>query len=44
MKDPVCGMETNSTKFKSEYKGKLYAFCSIKCKESFDKSPGKYAK
>ena len=31
-------------KFKSVYKNKKYIFCSSKCKETFGKSPDKYAK
>jgi len=26
----------------SEYKGQTYYFCSLGCKKSFDKEPGKY--
>jgi YHS domain-containing protein len=44
MKDPICGMEVQDTKFNSAYKGKQYNFCSSRCKETFDKSPDKYAK
>jgi YHS domain-containing protein len=44
MKDLVCRMEVQNTKFKSTYKGKQYEFCSSNCKETFDKSPDKYAK
>ncbi|MEM3744550.1 MAG: YHS domain-containing protein [Candidatus Micrarchaeaceae archaeon] len=45
MKDVVCGMEVvQSTKFKSVYKNKQYLFCSIKCKEAFDRSPDTYVK
>ncbi len=45
MKDPVCGMEVGeSSKFKSSYKGKRYAFCSANCKQNFDKKPDGYAK
>ena len=43
MKDPVCGMEVQSAKFESRFKGDTYHFCSIGCKEKFDKSPDKYA-
>lgn len=44
-KDPVCGMNVDerTAKFKSEYKGKFYYFCSGHCKETFDKNPAKYA-
>jgi Cu+-exporting ATPase len=45
-RDPVCGMtvDEKSAKFKSEYMGKTYYFCSSSCKSSFDKNPKKYAK
>ncbi|MCP8308635.1 MAG: YHS domain-containing protein [archaeon] len=45
-KDPVCGMSVDEkkTKYKSDYKGKTYYFCSTTCKSAFDKSPGKYVK
>ena len=44
-KDPICGMnvEEKTAKFKSEYKGKTYYFCSQMCKTTFDKDPAKYA-
>lgn len=44
-KDPVCGMSVDegSARFKSEYKGKTYYFCSRACKTAFDKDPAKYA-
>jgi YHS domain-containing protein len=45
VKDMVCGMnvEERAAKFKSEHKGKIYYFCSQKCKKTFDKNPTKYA-
>ena len=45
MMDLVCGMELNKTefKFKSEFKGKTYYFCSHGCKTHFDNNPEKYA-
>jgi len=42
--DPVCGMkvdEWTATIF-SEYAGTKYMFCSTRCKERFDASPGDY--
>jgi YHS domain-containing protein len=44
-KDPVCGMQINEKDAaeKSEYKGKVYYFCSPGCKAAFDKEPQKYA-
>lgn len=45
VKDPVCGMKlkTETAKFKSEYKGMTYYFCSADCKAKFEKEPEKYA-
>lgn len=41
--DPVCGMEVDSnTAEKYEYQGKTYYFCSMDCKQSFQKDPQKY--
>jgi YHS domain-containing protein len=44
-RDPVCGMTVNpaGAKFKSEYQGKTYHFCSEGCKQKFDKEPARYA-
>ena len=44
VKDPVCGMQVNegTAAAKSEYKGKMYYFCSQACKAAFDKTPEKY--
>ena len=43
-KDPVCGMtvDTKSAE-KADYKGKTYYFCSREDKQTFEKSPEKYA-
>lgn len=43
-KDPVCGMTVVEGKeaAKSEYKGKVYYFCSRGCKVAFDKDPEKF--
>ncbi|WP_044175598.1 YHS domain-containing protein [Flectobacillus major] len=44
-KDPVCKMHVSKgTKTVSTYKGKQYGFCSVVCKEMFDKKPEKYVK
>jgi putative intracellular protease/amidase/YHS domain-containing protein len=41
--DPVCKMHIDkNTKQLSEYKGKKVGFCSVVCKEMFDKKPEKY--
>lgn len=44
-KDPICGMTINEqqTVLKSEYKGKMYYFCSLGCKQRFDENPQRYA-
>ena len=43
-RDPVCNMDVveNEAAATSEYKGKIYYFCSKNCKEKFDKNPEKY--
>jgi YHS domain-containing protein len=45
-KDPVCGMEVDekTARYKTEYLGKTYYFCSSICKEKFEKNPQKYIK
>lgn len=45
--DPVCGMNVDEMKAKTEgratsYSGKTFYFCSISCKQNFDKDPAKY--
>jgi len=44
--DVVCKMEIDekTAKWKSEYKGKNYYFCSPMCKQKFDRNPEKYIK
>ncbi|RPI94774.1 MAG: YHS domain-containing protein [Chloroflexi bacterium] len=44
LKDPVCGMEVTyeTAEARSEYNGQTYYFCSMGCKEDFDKDPEKY--
>jgi YHS domain-containing protein len=44
-KDRVCGMQVDeqSAKATSEYKRKIYYFCSASCKATFDKNPEKFA-
>jgi YHS domain-containing protein len=41
VKDPICGMEVDEekAKFKVEYRGKTYYFCSAMCKERFEEKP-----
>jgi YHS domain-containing protein len=36
-------MDKDAAKFKVEYKGKTYYFCSEECKAAFEKDPEKYA-
>jgi Cu+-exporting ATPase len=44
--DPVCGMEVEEKEAagSSTYKGEIYYFCSLHCKEEFDKDPERYLK
>lgn len=41
--DPVCKMELDpsETKLTAEYKGEIYYFCNVTCKESFISDPEK---
>lgn len=43
--DPVCKMtiEDKDAVAASVYKGSTYYFCSMPCKEDFDKNPEQYA-
>jgi transcriptional regulator GlxA family with amidase domain/YHS domain-containing protein len=42
-KDPICGMPIpKGAKDVSVYKGKQVGFCSVVCKEMFDKNPAKF--
>ncbi len=45
VKDPVCGMmiDENDAVTTSDYKGRLYYFCSDDCKVEFDENPEEYA-
>lgn len=38
----VCGTEVTTDAISSDYKDKIYYFCSVVCKEKFDKEPEKY--
>lgn len=43
--DPVCKMIVKPpAEGHLEYRGKLYYFCSIVCRETFEKGPGEYVK
>lgn len=44
LRDPVCGMEVTyeTATARSEYNGQTYYFCSLECKEIFDKDTEKY--
>lgn len=45
LKDPVCGMNVNKeSKFKIEFEGKNYYFCSESCSKKFELNPIKYLK
>lgn len=43
-RDPVCGMQVDkqTAAGKSEYEGRTYYFCSVSCKQQFDKDPKHY--
>ncbi len=45
-KDPVCGMNVDEKKAtaQKDYKGRPYYFCSMGCKQAFEKEPAKYVK
>lgn len=44
-KDPVCGMlvEIATAKYRSEASGGTVYFCCLRCKDTFDRDPEKYA-
>jgi Cu+-exporting ATPase len=44
--DPTCGMKvkTKDAKFKLEYEGKTYYFCSEGCMKKFKENPEEYVK
>jgi len=46
--DPVCGKEIEHRPtiphITARYQGKFYHFCSIDCKDRFEKEPEKFAK
>ena len=46
MKDPVCGMELDSSQAsaQSQYQGQTYYFCSVECKQKFDANPKQFLK
>jgi P-type Cu+ transporter len=42
--DPVCGMpvDPKTAPATAEYKGKTYYFCSMRCKEAFEREPERF--
>jgi YHS domain-containing protein len=46
VKDLVCGMQIDekNAAAKSNYKGNVYYFCSLSCKEKFEKKPENFIK
>src|SRR5690242_16508083 len=44
--DPVCGMQVEEQKAAgmSTHEGQKYYFCSLQCKEKFDRNPQQYAR
>ena len=45
-KDPVCGMKVDekATKWRVEFEGKTYYFCSYRCMSTFKKDPRRHVK
>lgn len=47
-RDPVCGMnvkdDNKNNNPKSEFRGQTYYFCSDKCRQEFDRSPGNFTR
>lgn len=45
VKGPVCGMEIDENQVAGtvEHNGRVYYFCSLGCKNEFEKNPVKYA-
>ncbi len=43
VRDPICGMQVNGkTKYRLEFKGKTYRFCSKACMSEFQDDPRSY--
>lgn len=44
-KDPVCGMDVEIARAaaSTDHEGRTYYFCSLQCKEDFDRQPDRYA-
>jgi YHS domain-containing protein len=44
-KDPVCGMtvEVATARHRSDWAGRSVYFCCLRCKETFDRDPTRYA-
>jgi YHS domain-containing protein len=42
--DPVCGMEveSDSAAARSEFEGDVYSFCSLECREQFERAPERF--
>ena len=42
--DPVCGMqiESSDAPAQSGYGGQIHYFCSVECRQKFDKNPKEY--
>jgi Cu+-exporting ATPase len=43
-KDPVCGMDVKEEEAAAiyEYKGQIYYFCAVRCKEKFAQDPERF--
>jgi Cu+-exporting ATPase len=44
MTDPVCGMTVDrESRFRSVFKGRTYRFCSLRCRDTFEGAPDRFA-
>jgi YHS domain-containing protein len=43
-RDPVCGMDVEIARAgaSTDYEGRTYYFCSLQCKEDFERQPAMY--
>lgn len=44
-RDPICGMTVDvaTAKYTASHAGKMYYFCCLRCKETFERTPAQYA-
>jgi len=46
LRDPVCGavLDEKTAKFRINFEGETYYFCSVICKKKFKRHPNKFVK